>query len=72
MRMATSGVLRFKIEELKNNWAKLEEVWTVVLYFVGEEVELAMACPAIQPVVQADWKLKPPVRPSISSDSPAK
>ena len=52
--MATSGVLRFKIEELKNNWAKLEEVWTVVLYFVKEELELAMACPAIHPVVQAD------------------
>ncbi len=32
----------------------------------------AMACPAIQPVVQAAWKLKPPVMPSMSSSSPAK
>ena len=32
----------------------------------------AIACPAIHPVVQAAWKLKPPVMPSMSSSSPAK
>src|SRR6202035_120746 len=31
-----------------------------------------IACPAIHPVVQAAWKLKPPVMPSMSSSSPAK
>ena len=28
--------------------------------------------PASQPVAHADWKLKPPVTPSMSSTSPAK
>src|SRR5664280_1447073 len=32
----------------------------------------AMPLPASQPVVQAAWKLYPPVTPSISSNSPAK
>src|SRR5688572_8454941 len=32
----------------------------------------AIASPAIIPVVHADWKLKPPVTPSMSSTSPAK
>src|SRR5581483_10276616 len=32
----------------------------------------AAAFPAIQPVVHAAWKLKPPVMPSMSSTSPAK
>src|SRR5262245_29636549 len=31
---------------------------------------LDIAWPAIQPVVQAAWKLKPPVMPSMSSNSP--
>src|ERR1700686_3979577 len=32
---------------------------------------LAIACPAIHPVVHAAWKLNPPVMPSKSSNSPA-
>lgn len=32
----------------------------------------AMASPAIRAVVHADWKLNPPVRPSMSMHSPAK
>ena len=46
MRMATSGVLRFKIEELKNNWAKLEEVWDGCTLFRGGRVGVGhgMSC----------------------------
>ncbi len=32
----------------------------------------AIACPAMNPVVHADWKLKPPVIPSMSRTSPPK
>jgi hypothetical protein len=51
-----------------------------VLHLIIENTEdragppylFAMLVPAIQPVVQAAWKLNPPVMPSMSRTSPAK